>query len=152
MATSLATRQNTTPPSGGGERKTTCATAGFLKTSRSKKSTIQQLSAAGSFTSRGRSNYLEPKARLEAIWVVVFPAVVYIASVTRAATNRDSSAPYSSLLAAHYGLAGNSTAPGRDQGASSIRSAVSSTPGRRLADVTGTPGKEKCMEMQKTAP
>ena len=53
--------------------------------------------------SRGRSNYLELKARLGAIWVMVFPEVAYIAPATRAATNSGSSALWSSSLAALHG-------------------------------------------------
>ena len=52
-------------------------------------------------------------ARLEATWVMVFQAVVYVASATRAATNSDYSTTLSSSFAALHGQTGNSNVPGR---------------------------------------
>ena len=83
--------------------------------------------------------------------MVVFPTVDYIALATRSAVNSDYSAPWSSSLAALHGQAGNLTAPGRVPGPTAEGGRQSSTPGRRLADVTGIAGEGKCMEVQKKA-
>ena len=82
---------------------------------------------------------------LSSTGVIVLPAVVYIAPATRAATKSGPSTPRSSSLEAPYEQVANSAVPGRVQ----RPTAEGGRLGRRLAAVTGTPVKEKYIEIQK---
>ena len=75
-----------------------------------------------------------------------FPAVVYIACERRKTETLQHRGllPRSSSWASRY-----FDCPWPSLGANSRRMTAISTPGSRLADATGTPGKGKCMEMKK---